>query len=188
MKIGMIGLGRMGAKMVGRLLAGGHECVVYDRNPECVKLLEGKGAIASYSLEALVEHLEKRRILWLMLPAGDETETVIKELADQVTEGDVILDGGNAHYKDDIKRSKWLAKKKIAFVDVGTSGGVWGLENGYSLTIGGERDIVKWLEPIFKTLAPGMSRNVLNVGHAKLSSTAEEGYLHCGPAGRGPFH
>ena len=187
MELGMIGLGRMGANMVQRLMRGGHQCVVYDLNPENVKRLAQKGATGSGSLEEFVKYLKPPRTGWVMVPAGAPTEETIKALAARFEPGDVIIDGGNTHFKDDVRRAKALAKRKIHFVDVGTSGGVWGVDRGYCLMIGGEKKVVQRLDPIFKTLAPGRGQIERTPGREKKTSTAEEGYVHCGPVGAGHF-
>jgi len=187
MQIGMVGLGRMGANMVERLIKGGHECVVFDLNPENVKRLASQGAVGSGSLEEFVKHLKPPRTAWVMVPAGEATEKTILSLAEYLEPGDVVIDGGNTNYKDDVRRARVLKKKKIHFVDVGTSGGIWGVERGYCLMIGGEADVVKRLDPIFKTLAPGRGDIERTAGRDKKQSTAEEGYLHCGPVGAGHF-
>lgn len=187
MQIGMVGLGRMGASMTERLMKGGHECVVFDLNPENVKRLKSMGARGAESLKEFVKQLKAPRSVWMMVPAGEATEKTVRSLAEHLEAGDVIIDGGNTHYKDDLKRAAFLAEKKIHFVDVGTSGGVWGIDRGYCLMIGGEREIVKRLLPIFKTLAPGKGQIPRTQGREKKNSTAEEGYLHCGPVGAGHF-
>ena len=185
MQIGMIGLGRMGANMVRRLLRDGHECVVNDRNPEAVKTLEAEGAIGGVSLDGFIAKLKPPRAIWLMIPAG-LVDTMLHQLVEAVDADDIIIDGGNSFYVDDIRRAGELKAKGIHYVDVGTSGGVWGLERGYCQMIGGETDIVKHLDPIFKTLAPGRDAVSPTPGRAD-SGTAAEGYLHCGAAGAGHF-
>jgi 6-phosphogluconate dehydrogenase len=185
MQIGMIGLGRMGANMVRRLLRGGHECVVNDRNPEAVKTLEAEGAIGAVSLDGFIAKLKPPRAIWLMIPAG-LVDTMLHQLVEAVDADDIIIDGGNSFYVDDIRRAGELKAKGIHYVDVGTSGGVWGLERGYCQMIGGEADVVKHLDPIFKTLAPGRDAVSPTPGRAD-SGTAAEGYLHCGAAGAGHF-
>jgi 6-phosphogluconate dehydrogenase len=186
MQIGMIGLGRMGANMVRRLLRGGHECVVNDRSPQAVEAVVAEGAIAAASLDGFVNKLKPPRAIWLMIPAA-LVDTMLDQLVTVVEAGDIIIDGGNSYYIDDIRRAAELKTKGIHYVDVGTSGGVWGLERGYCQMIGGERDVVLHLDPIFKTLAPG--RNVVSPtpGRTADSDTAAEGYLHCGPSGAGHF-
>ena len=185
MQIGMIGLGRMGANMVRRLLRGGHECVVNDRNPEAVKALVDEGATGDTSLDGFIAKLKPPRAIWLMIPAA-LVDTMLDQLVAVVTAGDVIIDGGNSYYIDDIRRANELRAKNIHYVDVGTSGGVWGLERGYCQMIGGENDVVTHLDPIFKTLAPGQGAVSPTPGRAP-GSTASEGYLHCGPSGAGHF-
>jgi 6-phosphogluconate dehydrogenase len=185
MQIGMIGLGRMGANMVRRLLRDGHECVVNDRNPEAVESLEAEGAIGAVSLDGFIAKLKPPRAIWLMIPAG-LVDTMLHQLVEAVDADDIIIDGGNSFYVDDIRRAGELKAKGIHYVDVGTSGGVWGLERGYSQMIGGEKDVVKHLDPIFKTLAPGRDSVSPTPGRAD-SGTAAEGYLHCGAAGAGHF-
>lgn len=186
MQIGMIGLGRMGANMVRRLLRGGHECVVNDRNPDAVKALLNEGAIGDTSLGAFIEQLRPPRAIWLMIPAA-LVDTMLKQLVEVVAPGDTIIDGGNSYYVDDIRRAGELKAKGIHYVDVGTSGGVWGLERGYCQMIGGETDVVAHLDPIFKTLAPGGDVVSPTPGRPADSGTAAQGYLHCGPAGAGHF-
>lgn len=186
MQIGMIGLGRMGANMVRRLLRDGHTCVVHDRNPEAVQTLVAEGATGDTSLPAFVEQLESPRAIWLMIPAA-LVDQMLDELAGLVAAGDIVIDGGNSHYADDIRRARELKNKGIHYVDVGTSGGVWGLERGYCQMIGGETDVVKHLDPIFKTLAPGREAVAPTPGRDDDSGTAVNGYLHCGPAGAGHF-
>jgi len=186
MQLGMIGLGRMGANMVRRLIKHGHNCVVYDRSAESVKQLSGEGATGASSLDDLVQKLQKPRAIWLMVPAA-VVDASITELAPKLDPGDILIDGGNSYYIDDIRRAKELRPKKIHYVDVGTSGGVWGLERGYCQMIGGENDVVKHLDPIFKTLAPGRGDIPRTPGREKATGTAEDGYLHCGPNGAGHF-
>ncbi len=185
MQLGMIGLGRMGANMVRRLIRGGHKCVVFDRSPEMVHQLVAEGAVGTNSLADLVKNLEKPRAVWLMVPAAAVDET-IAGLVDQLDPDDVLIDGGNSYYVDDIRRAKELTARRIHYVDVGTSGGVWGLERGYCMMIGGDDDAVKRLDPIFSTLAPGSSDIARTPGREK-PGTAEQGYLHCGPIGAGHF-
>jgi 6-phosphogluconate dehydrogenase len=186
MQLGMIGLGRMGANMVRRLIKGGHDCVVYDRSEKMVKELIAEKAIGSSSLADLVKKLKKPRAVWLMVPAAVVDQS-IADLAKLLEPGDILIDGGNSYYIDDIRRAKELAAKKIHYVDVGTSGGVWGLERGYCMMIGGEKEIVKHLDPIFVTLAPGRGDIAGTPGREKIKGTAEQGYLHCGPIGAGHF-
>ena len=187
MQLGMVGLGRMGANMAQRLMRGGHECVAFDLNPKNVKQLESEGAVGSSSLDDFVKKLSTPRAVWIMVPAGDPTEQTVRELAKRLEAGDVIIDGGNSYFKDDVRRSKTLLEKGIFYVDVGTSGGIWGLERGYCLMIGGPADVVKRLDPIFKTLAPGRGNIERTPGRDNKMSTVEEGYAYCGPAGAGHF-
>lgn len=187
MQLGMVGLGRMGANMVRRLVRGGHQCIVFARNPEHVKQLVGERAVGSTSLEDFVKKLSKPRTAWIMVPAGEPTEQMVEKLANLMEAGDIIIDGGNSYYKDDVRRAKALKQKGIHYVDVGTSGGIWGLERGYCLMIGGEADIVKHLTPIFKTLAPGREDIPQTPGREGKESTAELGYIYCGPYGAGHF-
>jgi 6-phosphogluconate dehydrogenase len=186
MQLGMIGLGRMGANMVRRLLKGGHHCVVFDRSPDAVKQLAAENATGASSLAELVRNLEKPRAVWLMVPAA-AVDTTIAELLGYLEEGDILIDGGNSYYVDDIRRAKELAPRGIRYVDVGTSGGVWGLERGYCMMIGGPDQAVKRLDPVLKTLAPGMGDIPRTPSREKLDGTAELGYLHCGPSGSGHF-
>jgi len=186
MQIGMIGLGRMGANMVRRLINGGHKCAVFDRSPKAVAALVKEKATGAASLAELVKKLEKPRAIWLMVPAAFVDNT-IADLLPLLDKGDIVIDGGNSYYVDDIRRAKELATKGIHYVDVGTSGGVWGLERGYCMMIGGEKATVKHLDPIFKTLAPGIGNIDRTPGREKVKGTAEEGYLHCGPNGGGHF-
>lgn len=186
MQLGMIGLGRMGANMVRRLLHAGHECVVFDRNSEAVKQLSGEGATGTHSLDEFVSRLKPPRSAWLMVPAAAVDDT-LTELAGRLQKGDAIIDGGNSHYVEDIRRAKGLAPRGIFYLDVGTSGGVWGLNRGYCMMIGGEAEVVKRLDPIFKALAPGRGNIERTPGREKAGGTAEEGYLHCGPSGAGHF-
>jgi 6-phosphogluconate dehydrogenase len=186
MQLGMIGLGRMGANMVRRLLKGGHECVVFDRGPKAVKELGKEGAAGTSSLQDLVKKLEKPRAVWLMIPAA-VVDNAIGDLLPHLEEGDMLIDGGNSYYVDDIRRAKELGPKGIHYVDVGTSGGVWGLERGYCMMIGGEQRVVRHLDPIFATLAPGAGDIPRTPGREKVGGTAEQGYLHCGPNGAGHF-
>src|SRR5213082_3290718 len=187
MRLGMVGLGRMGANMTLRLMRGGHELVVSDLSPDNVKRIAGEGAIASSSLDDFISKLGKPRIAWLMVPAGGPTEQTMQALAQRMQSGDVIIDGGNSYFKDDVRRSKQLKEKGMHYVDVGTSGGVWGLERGYCMMIGGPKEAVQRLDPIFKTLAPGRGDVPRTPGREKIGGTAEEGYLHCGPSGAGHF-
>jgi 6-phosphogluconate dehydrogenase len=186
MQLGMIGLGRMGANMVRRLLKGGHDCVVFDLSPKAVTELAKEGATGAASLQDLVAKLQKPRMLWLMVPAAVVDATSAEVLL-HLEAGDTLIDGGNSHYVDDIRRSQALAAKGIHYVDVGTSGGVLGLGRGYCMMIGGESDIVQRLDPIFATLAPGRGSSARTPGRERLEGTAEQGYLHCGPNGAGHF-
>jgi 6-phosphogluconate dehydrogenase len=187
MQIGVIGLGRMGGNIVRRLLQGGHQCVVYDRQSEPARLLAAAGAVAAADLKDLVAQLKKPRAVWVMLPAGDATDHAVTELAALMERGDIILDGGNSFYKDDIRRAASLRARDIRYVDVGTSGGIWGFERGYCMMIGGDRETVDHLDPIFATLAPGPSGIAPSPGRQASDSRAERGYLHCGPNGAGHF-
>jgi 6-phosphogluconate dehydrogenase len=186
MQIAMIGLGRMGSNMVRRLLKGGHRCVVFDRSPKVVDELVKEKATGASSLQDLVKNLEKPRAVWLMVPAAVVDESIADLLA-YLEPGDILIDGGNSYYVDDIRRATELASKQIHYVDVGTSGGVWGLERGYCMMIGGEAAIVKRLDPIFASLAPGLGNIPRTPGREKTGGTAEQGYLHCGPNGAGHF-
>jgi 6-phosphogluconate dehydrogenase len=186
MQLGMIGLGRMGANMVRRLMKGGHKGVVFDRSREAVEGLVKDGAVGAASLAEFVKKMDAPRAICIMVPAAF-VESTIEELEKLLASGDTIIDGGNSHYQDDIARAKRLSPKGIHYVDMGTSGGVWGLERGYCLMIGGENDVVKRLDPIFKTLAPGMGDIPRTPNREKLGGTAELGYLHCGPSGAGHF-
>ena len=187
MRLGMVGLGRMGANMTRRLVRGGHEVVVTDLSPDNVKQISGEGAIASASLDDFVSKLGTPRVAWLMVPAGGPTEQTVQALAQRMKSGDIIIDGGNSYFKDDVRRSKQLSEKGIHYVDVGTSGGVWGLERGYCMMIGGPKEVVQRLDPIFKTLAPGRGNISRTPGRERMAGTAEDGYIHCGPSGAGHF-
>src|SRR5262245_40455662 len=187
MQLGMVGLGRMGANMVRRLMKAGHTCVVYDRNVASAKPLADDGATAASSIDEFVSKLEKLRVAWVMVPAGHPTDETVSTLADRMDAGDIVIDGGNSHYKDDARRATQLKAKGIQYVDVGTSGGVWGLDRGYCLMIGGSQEAVRHMEPIFKSLAPGRGEIPRTPGRERSPGTAEEGYLHCGPAGAGHF-
>jgi|SRR5687767_13041431 len=187
MQLGMVGLGRMGAGIVRRLMKDGHHCVGYDVSPEAVQALEAEGAVGSSSLEELAAKLEKPRTAWVMVPAGDITNTTIAALADVLAAGDVIIDGGNTHYIEDIRHAEALREKGIHHVDVGTSGGVWGFERGFCLMIGGEQEVVDRLSPIFATIAPGVDAAPRTPGRSGEPSQAEHGYYHCGPNGAGHF-
>ena len=186
MQLGMIGLGRMGANMVRRLLRGGHRCVVFDRSPKTVEELVREKAEGSSSLQDFVMKLEKPRAVWLMVPAAGVDNT-IADLLPHLAAGDILIDGGNSYYVDDMRRAQELTARQIHYVDVGTSGGVWGLERGYCMMIGGENEVVKHLDPIFSTLAPGVGNLARTPGREKLDGTAEQGYLHCGANGAGHF-
>ena len=207
MQLGMIGLGRMGGNMVRRLMRGGHECVVFDLNPDSVKALEDEGASGARSMEDFVNKLTRPRAVWIMVPAGPATEQTVITLSKFMSGGDVIIDGGNSYYKDDVRRAALLAEKGIHYMDAGTSGGIWGADRGYCLMIGGEDSSFAQMEPIFKSLAPGLGDIARTPGrdtqmtkaeeHAEATgvkenqsakaATAEEGYLHCGPSGSGHF-
>ena len=187
MQLGMIGLGRMGANMVRRLMQGGHQCVVFDLNPDNVKQLAGEGATGSSSVDDFISKLNQPRAVWIMVPAGNATEKTVNDLAAKMGAGDIIIDGGNSYFKDDARRALSLREKSINYVDVGTSGGVWGLERGYCMMIGGPAEAVKHLDPIFKTLAPGRGEITRTPGRERVSGTAEDGYLYCGPSGAGHF-
>ncbi len=186
MQMGMIGLGRMGANMTRRLIAGGHRCVVFDRSPKAVEELSRAKAVGASSLPDLVKKLETPRAIWLMVPAA-AVDATVNDLLPHLTSGDILIDGGNSYYVDDIRRAKELGEKGIHYVDIGTSGGVWGLERGYCLMIGGEPAVVKHLDPIFARLAPGAGDIPRTPGRQGTGGTAEQGYLHCGPNGAGHF-
>src|SRR5579863_10452550 len=186
MQLGMVGLGRMGANMARRLIRGGHQCVVFDMSPNAVQSLVAEKATGAESLQDLIGKLQKPRALWLMVPAGVVDETIAR-IVPFLEDGDVLIDGGNSYYVDDMRRARELASKGIHYVDVGTSGGVWGLERGYCMMIGGETPVVERLDPIFRTLAPGAGDIARTPGREKLDGTAELGYLHCGNNGAGHF-
>src|SRR5215813_2604935 len=186
MQLGMIGLGRMGANMVRRLTKAGHQCVVFDRSADAVRQLAGEGAVGATSLDDFVKKLAKPRAVWLMVPAA-VVDATLHELSGKLEVGDIVIDGGNSYYIDDIRRAKELSAKGMHYCDVGTSGGVWGLDRGYCQMIGGEENIVKHLDPIFKALAPGRGDVPRTPGRERATGTAEEGYLHCGPSGGGHF-
>jgi 6-phosphogluconate dehydrogenase len=189
MDLGMIGLGRMGANIVRRLMRDGHRCVVYNRDASKIQKLADEGATGASSIDELIAKMERPRAVWVMVPAGVPTEEVVKALAERMEPGDIIIDGGNSYYKDDVRRAKELKEKGIHYIDVGTSGGIWGMERGYCMMIGGEEEVVKPLDPIFKTLAPGagdIPRTPGREGHEQRGG-AEEGYLYCGPTGSGHF-
>jgi 6-phosphogluconate dehydrogenase len=187
MQLGMIGLGRMGGNMIRRLMKNGHEGVVFDLNADSVKQLAAEGAVGATSLDDFVSKLHKPRAAWVMVPAGTPTEKTVMSLAERMEPGDIIIDGGNSYYKDDVRRAQLLKERGIHYVDVGTSGGIWGLERGYCLMIGGPTEAVKRLEPIFKTLAPGRGHIERTPGREAINSTAEDGFVHCGPSGAGHF-
>jgi 6-phosphogluconate dehydrogenase len=186
MQLGMVGLGRMGANLVRRLMHDGHRCVVYDVNADVVKELEGEGATGSTSLADFAAKLDKPRTAWLMLPAAI-VDSTLEQLVPLLEPGDAVIDGGNSYYRDDITRAKQLAPQGIHYLDCGTSGGVWGLERGYCLMIGGETEVVKRLDPIFRSIAPGMGSAEPTPSRTRSDGTAPEGYLHCGPNGAGHF-
>jgi 6-phosphogluconate dehydrogenase len=186
MQLGMIGLGRMGANIVRRVMRDGHECVVYDVGAEAVAGLEAEGAIGTASLDEFVEQLERPRVAWVMVPAAI-TGNVVDQLAERMEPGDIIIDGGNSYYRDDVDRAKKLAESGIHYVDVGTSGGIFGLERGFCLMIGGEETVVRHLDPLFKTIAPGVDGAPRTPNRNGSNSTAEDGYLHCGQNGAGHF-
>jgi len=187
MKIGMVGLGRMGANMAKRLIRGGHECVGFDVSQESVDAFEKDGFTATTSLDEFIALLDPPRVAWCMIPAGEITENMVQQLAQMMERGDIIIDGGNSYYKDDVRRAEQLADTGIHYLDVGTSGGVWGLERGYCLMVGGPIDAVQLLDPVFGTLAPGIGDIPGTPGLDPSASTAEQGYLHCGPVGAGHF-
>ena len=186
MQLGMIGLGRMGANMVRRLLKGGHRCVVFDMSPKAVEELAREKAMGASSLQDLVQKIAKPRTVWLMVPAAAVDKAIV-DLLPHLEAGDILIDGGNSWYGDDIRRAKELAPRGIHYVDVGTSGGVWGLERGYCMMIGGEKEVVQRLDPVFATLAPGAGDIPRTPGRDRIGGTAEQGYLHCGPNGAGHF-
>ena len=186
MQLGMIGLGRMGANMVRRLMRGGHSCVVHDRQPDPVKVLAGEGAIGATTLDDFIARLAQPRVVWLMVPAA-VVDASLDELLPKLASGDIVVDGGNSYYRDDLLRAKRLKAAGLHYVDCGTSGGVFGLDRGYCLMIGGDKDVVHHLDPIFATLAPGEGSLATTPGRTSGASTAEKGYLHCGPNGAGHF-
>jgi len=187
MQLGMVGLGRMGANMTRRLMRGGHQLVVSDLSPDAVKGLAADGATGSSSLADLVSKLTAPRAAWVMVPSGDPTQKTVETLLSLMQSGDTIIDGGNSYFKDDVRRSEMCSAKGVHYVDVGTSGGVWGLERGYCMMIGGPQEVVQRLDPIFKTLAPGRGDIPRTPGFEKRAGTAENGYIHCGPSGAGHF-
>ena len=187
MQLGMIGLGKMGGNIVRRLMRHGHSCVVFDSNPAAVAQLAGEGAVPSQDLMSFVTQLQTPRSVWVMLPAGQITEDIVHNLGELLEAGDTIIDGGNSNYQDDVRRARTLKTQGIRYIDVGTSGGVWGLDRGYCMMIGGDQDAVIALDPIFKSLAPGVGTIEKTRGREKFQSTAEEGYLYTGPAGSGHF-
>jgi len=187
MRLGMVGLGRMGANMTRRLMRGGHEVVVTDLSADNVKKISGEGAVASSSIDDFVGKLGKPKIAWMMVPAGGPTEDTVNKLAANFSAGDILIDGGNSYFKDDVRRAQALKEKGIHYVDVGTSGGVWGLDRGYCMMLGGPKEVVQQLDPIFKTLAPGRGDIPRTPGREKMPGTAEDGYIYCGPAGAGHF-
>jgi len=186
-QLGMVGLGRMGANLVRRLMRDGHDCVVYDVNADPIKRLEGEGATPASSLKELAEKLDAPRAVWIMVPAGEITESSVKEVAEVLEKGDAIIDGGNSYYRDDIRRAQMVGEKGIDYIDCGTSGGVFGLDRGFCLMIGGPDEAVERLDPIFKTIAPGVESAERTPGRTGDPDTAENGYLHCGPNGAGHF-
>jgi len=187
MQLGIVGLGRMGGNIAQRLMRHGHSCVVYDKSADAVTSIAGKGAAGSHSLEDLVAKLTAPRAIWLMLPAGKITEDAVTELGRALQAGDILIDGGNSFYKDDVRRGRELKQKRIHYLDVGTSGGVWGLERGYCLMIGGDKESVTHLDPIFSALAPGLGNIERTAGRDGLDDRPERGYMHCGPCGSGHF-
>ncbi len=186
MQIGMIGLGRMGANMARRLMKGGHEVVVHDRNPDAVAALRSEGAVAAASLDDLIERLAAPRAVWVMVPSGAATEETVAALSETLKPGDTIIDGGNSYFKDDVRRARDAARRGLHYVDAGTSGGIWGVQRGYCLMVGGPKEAVDRIEPVLRTLAPGRGEIPATPGRDG-KSTAEQGYLHCGPVGAGHF-
>jgi len=187
LQLGMIGLGRMGGNMVRRLMKAGHDCVVFDHSDEMVRRLGSEGAVGASSLTEFVGKLSKPRAVWIMVPAGAATESTVEELARQMEPGDIIIDGGNSYFKDDVRRSTTLKNQGIHYLDCGTSGGVWGIDRGYCMMIGGPKEAFEHLDPIFKALAPGKGEIDPTPGREGRTSSAEEGYLYCGPSGAGHF-
>ncbi len=186
MQLGMVGLGRMGANIVRRLMRGGHECVVFDVNPESVQQLAGEGAVGAESAEDFVAKLQQPRAVWVMIPAG-LTGKIVDQFAALLDEGDIIIDGGNSNYRDDVRRAKKLREQGIHYVDIGTSGGVFGLERGYCLMVGGDDEAVGYIDPVLKTIAPGLGEIERTPGRSGEPAAEEQGYLHCGPSGAGHF-
>jgi 6-phosphogluconate dehydrogenase len=186
MQIGMIGLGRMGANLVRRLMRDGHRCVAYNRTPNAVRELEAEGAEGAYSLDEFVAKLEKPRAAWIMVPAA-AVQSTLDQLSPLMDPGDILIDGGNSYYRDDIVRAQQLSAKGIGYVDVGTSGGVFGLDRGFCLMIGGEKETVEHLDPLFRTIAPGQKSAPATPSRTKTGGTAQDGYLHCGATWSGPF-
>ena len=186
MQIGMIGLGRMGGNMARRLMKGGHEVVVHDRNPDALAALRGEGGVAAASLDDLIERLAAPRAVWVMVPSGAATEETVAALSETLKPGDTIIDGGNSYFKDDVRRARDAARRGIHYVDAGTSGGIWGVQRGYCLMVGGPKEAVDRIEPVLRTLAPGRGEIPATPGRDG-KSTAEQGYLHCGPVGAGHF-
>ena len=187
MQLGVVGLGRMGANISRRVMRHGHACIVYDRSADAVKQLAGEGATAAKSLDEVAARLQAPRAIWLMLPAGEATEQAVTELATKLQRGDILIDGGNSFYKDDVRRGHALAANGIRYLDVGTSGGVWGLERGYCMMIGGDKEAVTHLDPIFSALAPGRGNIPPTPGRNGHDPRPEQGYMHCGPTGAGHF-
>ena len=187
MQLGVIGLGRMGGNIVRRLTKGGHQCVVYDVNPATVKTLASEGALGSADFEQLVSQLAKPRTVWIMLPAGDITEQAVNQLGELLEPGDVIIDGGNAFYKDDVRRAAAMKNRGVDYIDCGTSGGIWGFDRGYCLMIGGDKSAVDRLDPIFRTLSPGAGDIAATPERKGRDPRVEHGYMHCGPSGAGRF-
>ena len=187
MQIGMVGLGRMGGNIVRRLTRKGHQCVVFDQNPAAIKALAGRGVTGGADLGDLIRHLEKPRVVWVMLPSGEITEHAVIQLGEMLQSGDIIIDGGNSFYKDDIRRAQTLRAKGIRYVDCGTSGGVWGLERGYCMMVGGDKESIDYLDPIFSALAPGQGDISRTPKRDHRDPRVERGYVHCGPSGAGRF-
>src|SRR5262245_719338 len=186
-QLGMVGLGRMASNLVRRLMPDGHDCVVYDVNPDPIKELSGEGANGASSLKEMAEKLDAPRAIWVMVPAGEITESTVEQVAEVLDKGDVIIDGGNSYYRDDMRRAEMVGERGIDYIDCGTSGGVFGLDRGFCLMIGGPDKAVKRLDPIFATIAPGVDAAKRTPGRKGKPDTAENGYLHCGPNGAGHF-